>query len=187
LGDGRSGHDLDPCSVVGCTNPGGRAVRSDRPVCEYHYGRERREKIKNKTATLSGGSQTAEGMSDVAKVRKAIVQSMEEQCDFGHVGLIGAHVHWDKVAQAAIDSLSLTEDRELLHGPTFELLGDGITIAGDGVSAHVDCHLCEKSFGYGSPREAFDTAYEHAVEKHDLTLHYRTRLVSPLTQSANRS
>lgn len=51
-------------------------------------------------------------------VAAAIVASMEEQCDFEHVGLIGAHVSWQKVADAAIQALGLTEEREVVtdHG-----------------------------------------------------------------------
>lgn len=46
-------------------------------------------------------------------VRKAIVASMESQCSFKHVGLIGAHLSWDKVAQAAIDALGLTREHRM--------------------------------------------------------------------------
>lgn len=50
-------------------------------------------------------------MTDIDKVAKAIVASMEEQCDFKHVGLIGAHLDWRKVAKAAVDALQLREDQ----------------------------------------------------------------------------
>lgn len=41
------------------------------------------------------------------QVADAIVASMEEQCGSGHVGLIGAHVSWQKVAEAVIAALNL--------------------------------------------------------------------------------
>jgi hypothetical protein len=41
---------------------------------------------------------------DIDTIAQAIVASMEEQCDFRHVGLIGAHVDWRKVARAAVDA-----------------------------------------------------------------------------------
>lgn len=87
--------------------------------------------------------------------------------------------HYRKVAQAALQSLQIAEERELLHGPTFDALGDGISISSDGLTVQTHCHLCEVSFPPESPRVAFDTAYKHAVGVHDLTLHYRSRLASP--------
>jgi hypothetical protein len=40
----------------------------------------------------------------VDRVAAAIVASMEEQCDFQHVGLIGMHLDWKRVARAALDA-----------------------------------------------------------------------------------
>lgn len=82
------------------------------------------------------------------------------------------------MARAAIDALGLTEEREVLHS-SFKSLGEGISVVSNGTYAHIDCHICEKSLPPQTPRSAFDTAYEHAVNTHGLTLHYQTRLVSP--------
>lgn len=38
------------------------------------------------------------------RIAEAIRASMEEQCDFEHVGLIGHHVNWNRLADAVLDA-----------------------------------------------------------------------------------
>jgi hypothetical protein len=76
-------------------------------------------------------------MTDIDAVAEAIVASMHEQCDFGHVGLIGMHLEWKKVAQAAIDALQLTPqwahscEAKGQHGPWYRGAYETRSEAGD--------------------------------------------------------
>lgn len=67
------------------------------------------------------------GEERTERVAAAIVASLEEQCDFGHVGLISAHVKWGRVAEAAVAALQLREERSTTdyapHNPVRRLVG----------------------------------------------------------------
>lgn len=122
-------------------------------------------------------------MTDIDTVAEAIWRADHE----GTVDVRG--LEWEKsvyrdlyrrMAQAAIDALQLTQERELLHHETFGDFVDGIQVSSrNGTNAYVNCHLCEKSEAGFSPRGAFDWAYKHALDVHGIVPKYRTRLVSP--------
>ena len=84
------------------------------------------------------------------------------------------------IAEAVIEALQLTEERELLHAATFEGIGDGLTVSSsNGFSGTAQCHLCESVIASGGLRETFDAGYRHMVDVHDVVAKYRRRLVGP--------